>query len=122
MIKMSQRLECGSLATFSHFKMAQKTMAVKNDEKPYTSASTAENQNESEKVYANPPTKPLPKIAMVWLSVGTLSLVITLLVRWVMVQNRNKMVNALARTVNVFISTAASSGPPNKVKKRPSNM
>jgi hypothetical protein len=30
--------------------MAQNTMAVKKDEKAYTSPSTAENQNESEKV------------------------------------------------------------------------
>ena len=31
----------------------------------YTSPSTAENQNESVKVYANAPTAPEPKIAMV---------------------------------------------------------
>ena len=36
----------------------KKTTAVKNDDAPYTSPSTAENQNVSEKVYANAPIIP----------------------------------------------------------------
>ncbi len=45
---MIHRLECLSSAIFSHFKIAQKTTAVKKEEVAYTSPSTAENQNESE--------------------------------------------------------------------------
>ncbi len=47
---MSHLLDPGSSATFSHLRMAQKTTAVKSDEVEYTSASTAENQKESENV------------------------------------------------------------------------
>jgi len=51
-----------SWATLSHFKIAQNTAAVKNDESAYTSPSTAENQNESVKVKAMAPTNPLPQM------------------------------------------------------------
>ena len=44
-------LDVGSLTSESyHFVIAQKTIAVKNDENAYTSPSTAENQKVSEKV------------------------------------------------------------------------
>ena len=49
-INISQRSASGSSATASHFRMAQKTMAVKKLDMAYTSASTAENQAESLKV------------------------------------------------------------------------
>ena len=38
---------CGWSARFSHLSMSQNTSAVQNDEKAYTSPSTAENQNVS---------------------------------------------------------------------------
>ena len=41
---------CSSAAAWSHLSIAQKTTAVKNDDKAYTSASTALYQKESEKV------------------------------------------------------------------------
>ncbi len=49
-MRISQRSECFSSDIRSHLRMAQNTMAVKNEDMAYTSPSTAENQNESEKV------------------------------------------------------------------------
>ena len=49
-IRMSQRLVYGTLSASSHLSIAQKTMAVNNEDVPYTSLSTAENQNVSENV------------------------------------------------------------------------
>ena len=40
--------------------MAQNTKAVKNEDIPYTSPSTAENQNESVKAKLMAPTTPAP--------------------------------------------------------------
>ena len=59
-IKSSQRFAPSPSLSYSssHFNAAQNTMAVKNDDTPYTSPSTAENQNESENVYARAPTNP----------------------------------------------------------------
>jgi len=44
--------------------------------------------------------------------------------RWVMVQKRNRMVNALAMADNTFMvkATLVTSPPANRVKKRPSTM
>ena len=44
--------------------MAQNTKAVKSEDIAYTSPSTAENQNVSEKQYARAPTAPEPYIAI----------------------------------------------------------
>ena len=46
----SQRKERGSSACSSHFRIAQNTTEVNNDDIAYTSPSTAENQNVSLKV------------------------------------------------------------------------
>ena len=43
-------LAAASSSISSHFNTAHITIAVKKDDMAYTSASTAENQNESEKV------------------------------------------------------------------------
>ena len=94
-------------------------MAVKKDDVPYTSASTAENQNVSEKVYAKPPIKPLPKIAIVSPNEGSSFLVINRLVKWVIDQKRNSIVKALARAERIFIITAALCGPAKRVKNLP---
>ena len=58
-------LEFSESATSSHFKIHQNVTAVKKEDIAYTSPSTAENQNESEKVYARAPTKPAPKTAKI---------------------------------------------------------
>lgn len=52
-----------------HFNMAQKTMAVNKEEVAYTSPSTAENQKESENMYAKAPTRPAAIIPMILLFV-----------------------------------------------------
>ena len=57
-------------------------------------AATAENQNESLKVYANDPTKPLPRIAII-LPVEISSSLVNLSPSMVMLQKRNKMVAEL---------------------------
>ena len=49
-INTIQRIEVGSSASSSHFKMAQKTAAVNKLLIAYTSPSTAENQKESDQV------------------------------------------------------------------------
>jgi hypothetical protein len=49
-IRTSHLLEYFSSAILSHLRIAQNTNAVKNDDVAYTSPSTAENQNVSEKV------------------------------------------------------------------------
>ena len=51
-----------------HLVIAQTTSAVKSDDIAYTSPSTAENQNVSEKQYANAPIAPLPHINIAWLT------------------------------------------------------
>ena len=57
----------GVSACSYHLVIAQTTKAVKSDDIAYTSPSTAENQNVSEKQYANAPMAPLPQINIVWL-------------------------------------------------------
>ena len=49
-MKISQRSAKGLSASSSHFRMAQKTSAVKKEDDPYTSPSTALYQKESQKV------------------------------------------------------------------------
>src|SRR5690606_5612381 len=98
-MKISQRSAPGSSAWFSHLKIAQKTMAVQSEERAYTSDSTAENQNVSEKVYASAPTSPLPMIRKIFPAFSSPDCFRTsFLARAVMVQKRNRIVNPLART------------------------
>ena len=108
-MKMIQRSEPFSSATISHLRIAQNTMAVKNDDEAYTSPSTAENQNESENVYAKAPTIPLPnivRIVHVLISFSPLWFQI-FLPKAVIVQKRNKMVNALISALRLFTICAA---------------
>ena len=49
-MKTNHLLDRGFEKPSSHFNMHQKTKAVNKDDIAYTSPSTAENQNESEKV------------------------------------------------------------------------
>ena len=49
-MRIIHRVLFGSSETCSHFRMAQKVTAVKNDDMAYTSPSTALNQNDSVKV------------------------------------------------------------------------
>ena len=83
--------------------MAQNTRAVNNDDVAYTSASTAENQNVSEKAYARAPVSPAAIIAIVCPNFGSEpDDAIIFFARWVMVQKRNIIVNALARADMIF--------------------
>ena len=100
--------------------MSQNTRAVQNDEKAYTSPSTAENQNVSLHVYTNAPHKPEPRIAMVFgkeISVAS-SATTRRLAKWVMLQNKNSIVPALRSADIVFTQYAASdASPPAKFTK-----
>lgn len=105
--------------------MAQKTIAVKNDEVAYTSPSTAENQNESLKVNANAPTIPAPIMAIVdAVEASDPLFTISFLARWVIVQNKNRTVKALMIAEKAFAiaATLVTSLPAKRVKKRVSNM
>src|SRR5574344_865014 len=64
-IRIIQRLAVVLSSCSYHLVMAQNTIAVNSEDIAYTSPSTAENQNVSEKQYASAPTAPLPRIAMV---------------------------------------------------------
>ena len=92
--------------------MAQKTKAVKKELNAYTSPSTAEYQNESLNVYAKAPTTPAPITNKIWFCVKSAPLAFStiLLAKWVMVQNKNKIVNPLANALMVFTALAAVSG------------
>jgi hypothetical protein len=76
--------------------MHQKTTAVNKDDMAYTSASTAENQNESDTAYAMAPIKPAPRIKILWLFEVCQDEEKIFLQNHVMVQNKNMMVSALA--------------------------
>jgi hypothetical protein len=109
---------------FSHFKIAQKTTAVKSEELAYTSPSTAENQNVSENIYARDPTTADPKIKAISLNPGSVLLLISILrTRCVMVQKRKRIVNALARPDREFTNRATISllFPASKVNIRPTS-
>ena len=118
-IRISHLSACFSSATFSHFNIAQKTTAVKSEDVPYTSPSTAENQKVSEKAYAIAPTSPLAKTAIICPLVISLFVEINFFARCVIVQKRNMIVKALARADRAFIILAASTLlPANKVATR----
>src|SRR5580692_12328046 len=88
--------------------MAQKAMEMNNGVTPNTMASSAENQKESEKVKANAPTAPAPMMAIIC-SKETISPFGTtsLFARWVIVQNRKRMVKPLLMEDSRFTWTAA---------------
>src|SRR5512140_484271 len=96
-ISMIHRPEYSSSAASSHFRIAQNTAAVNNEELEYTSPSTAENQNESENVNARAPVTPA-EITAINLPVVNCdsSFMMIFLARCVIVQNRKRIVNALA--------------------------
>ena len=72
--------------------MHQKVIAVKKEDIAYTSPSTAENQNESENVYARAPIIPLPITAYV-LPISKDSFKKILRPNAVIVQNKNSIVS-----------------------------
>ena len=89
----------------------------------YTSPSTAENQKESEKVYVNAPTNPLPKMAYILFFSFSSLLANIFLPKAVMVQKRNKMVKELQSADIIFTATATSlvAGLANRVKILPNS-
>ena len=62
-ISTIQRRAYGSSARSYQTVMSQNTTAVNREDIAYTSPSTAENQNVSEKAYTSAPTRPEPKMA-----------------------------------------------------------
>ena len=80
-------------------------MAVKKEEVPYTSASTAENQKVSEKVYASAPTIAAPMITDVWVVSGAIVLsgTINFFAKCEIVQKRNNIESALVSADNELI-------------------
>ena len=113
---------CSSATAWSHLSIAQKTTAVKKEESAYTSASTALYQKESENVYARAPTTPAAIIPTI-LSVvnGPPSFCTILRAKWVMLQNKNKIVKPLASALIRLIPVAAFMGSKGTINKRPSN-
>ena len=103
--------------------MAQKTIAVKKEDNAYTSPSTALYQKESLNVYASAPTTPAPITLINWLVVKVSEVLrpIILRAKWVMVQNKNKMVKALASALIMLTAFAAVNGlsPNNTINTRP---
>ena len=89
--------------------MAQKTNAVKNELNAYTSPSTALYQNESLNVYAKAPTTPAPITNKIWLLVNSVPDFATKIrfAKWVIVQNKNRMVKPLAMALILFTAKAA---------------
>src|SRR5690606_28835619 len=102
-MNISQRSAPGASACASHFRIAQNTTAVQREDMAYTSVSTAENQNVSEKVYANAPTNPAPMIWNYWAVVISGSLASIFFANAVMVQNKKVMVRALESADPTFI-------------------
>ena len=117
----------GSSAVCSHFKIAQNTIAVKNELIAYTSPSTALNQNESVKVYAKAPMMPAPIIPTSCRLVSSLLFLRSpkaiRRAKCVIVQNKNKMVKPLASALITFTALAAVIGlsPNNTINTLPIN-
>src|SRR6185503_11048660 len=106
----------------SHFNIDQNTSAVKKEDNAYTSPSTALNQNESEKVYTKAPMTPALITVKSWL-LSSISPVFTNILRakWVTLQNRNRIVAALAMALIKLTALAAviPLSPKRIIKKRP---
>src|SRR5215813_8356496 len=124
-MKMSHLSAPGSSATRSHFNADQKTIAVKKELIAYTSPSTALYQNESVKVPASAPTIPEPIIVHCFKLLNSFdrSGSTIFLAKYVIVQNKNKMVKALASALIMFTALAAVNGllPKSTMKILPSN-
>src|SRR5688572_32478733 len=97
---MSQRFAFASSSITSHFNMAHTTNAVKKEDIAYTSASTAENQKESENVYAIAPTAPAPINNKVFFdNSSTFVIFKSLRPNKTIDQKRNRIVKALESTL-----------------------
>ena len=118
---MIHLVESSLSASFSHFKIAQNTKAVKRLDRAYTSPSTALNQNESLNAYAKAPTAPEPNTASTFPWLNSFSPV-SRLAKWVMLQNKNRTVKELLSTERPLAAKAAVSGPMGTIRKRASNM
>src|SRR4051794_22167565 len=119
-IKMSHLSAPGSSATFSHLRIDQNTIAVKKELIAYTSPSTALYQNESVNVPASAPTTPAAITPHICVLVNAFELLGCTIFRakCVMVQNKNKIVNPLARALITFTAFAAVAPlSPNKTIK-----
>src|SRR5579872_4355309 len=103
-MKMIHLSAPSSSACASHFNIAQKTVAVHNDDSANTIVSTAENQKVSVKVKVKAPTRPPPKIMISLAVSGCSSLFSTIfLASAVMVQNKNIMVVPLAMAEPILV-------------------
>ena len=103
--------------------MHQKMTAMNNDEKAYTSASTAENQKESETAYAVAPTKPAPRIEIL-VELDVTQVVANIFRQnHVIVQNKNMIVRALSIAEAELINRVIWPGfdPASKEAIRPIN-
>src|ERR1700722_17330061 len=95
--------------------MSQKTQAVKHCELAYTSASSPENQNESEKAYANAPTMPAPITVRMAPSVSSPDFNAIFFPIAVMVQNKNNTANVFINADMQFsITDTSRTSPPEK--------
>ena len=123
-MKRIQRLASASSSTSSHLNAAQTTIAVKKEDIAYTSASTAENQKLSEKVYTKAPINP-DNNRMILSDLVNESKVLFKILRPIrtMVQCKNKMVKALDTTDIIFTQKATRLTSPraNKENMRPIN-
>src|SRR6478609_10172096 len=87
----------------SHFKMHHTTTAVEKDDMAYTSASTAENQNESENAYVSEPTMPDANSSHFFSSdSNNCETPISLRPNNTIDQKRNRTVKALANALIMF--------------------
>ena len=123
-MKRIQRLASASSSTSSHLNAAQTTMAVKKEDIAYTSASTAENQKLSEKVYTKAPINPDNNRIMLSDLVNESKVLFKILrpMRTI-VQCKNKMVKALDTTDIIFTQKATRLTSPraNNENMRPIN-
>ena len=101
-------LEFSESATSSHFKIHQNVTAVKKEDIAYTSPSTAENQNESEKVYASDPITPAAITENIFGKENSFEVNINFLPKAVIVQKRNRIVNELQIADIILIDIATS--------------
>src|SRR3712207_3363794 len=100
----SHRLAAAGSLMRSQRRAAHTTNAVNSDDKAYTSPSTAENQNESEKAYDREPTTRAASTPKVWAGWSPVSAAgASLRASSVIVQNRNRRAKALKRAEEMLI-------------------
>ena len=115
-IKTNHLFACASPNSFSHLRIDQKTTAVNKEDIAYTSPSTAENQNESEKVYAKAPIRPpnnMENFENKDMFLSFFSCCNIFLLSRVIIQNKNAIVNALHNADMKFIIHATLAVLPN---------